>query len=715
MFGLTEQKPGLLAGPKILWPSLGRPVFLNEKQRTFTALLGIPPPAFEEASLWRGYVFEAVDPPGLRIVPRVLSVTRTSRLPRDSPLRRAFRASDRIAFYEVLFEAPPECGAAAAGRRFLLFDLVHTRLEPSRHAIAWLGHRWERFVFAFIADTHLAEEWDALETDAKRLGAPQPRPGGEILNRMGRAFSQRAFEDNVINPNRRWREFVKGVNARVRRGDLDFIVLGGDLVDYQLPRNFRFFEDMVAGRAPGSVALEAPLITIPGNHDYRRHPYRLQVYPLDRIGLHDLLRDYLFRQVRGKGRVRLGVSDVRSVLASNGGRHPLAGYLVNIDPKLDEVLTLDKTEIILLDTGCDAFRELLRIRPRRWGNFLRSVANSWLFPDSVGLTDAQAGWLSGRVGKEGAASRIIVFHAGLAGGPSAGRRTGRDAGGPEAIADLPARRRSRDSFKTRVRLEKAFARVGQGGLFQNHLSLLRAAASERQAVLGLSGHFHRRILLRLDKSTGKLWRDVSSPTELTVSSFERSAVFLGGAALGHCNARSLPPGRPEFHLVEVVGSQIVSVRGVVPADPPQHFLRVDRLDPENGEAGLSVSIEPREVWARSRRGAVDMMFLVFARPRNRLPGGFPYAIRALAPGGGRTDLPQWIERAERLEFFGDPRPAYMQTFRCEPEPEWCFRFVPMARPIGRVDVVVIAVLYAADGTGAMDKILWHPLSIRVRG
>jgi 3',5'-cyclic AMP phosphodiesterase CpdA len=715
MVGLTERKPGLLARPKFLWPSLGRPVFLSETDRAFTALIGIPPPGLDEASLRSGYALEAVDPPGLSIAPRVVHVTRTAGLPRDLPLRRAFRASDRIAFYEVRLEAPPECGAAAAGRRFLLFDLVHPRLEPGRHSVAWLCHRWERFVFAFVADTHLAEEWDGLEADAGRLGASQDRPGREIPDRMGRIFSRRAFEDNFINPNRRWREFVKEANARARRGDLDFVVLGGDLVDYQLPRNFGFFEDMVAGLAPGSVALEAPLITVPGNHDYRRHPYRLQVYPLDRCGLHDLLRDHLFRRVRGKRRARLGLADARAVLAGDGGRHPLAGYLVNIAPKLDGVLTLGNAEVILIDTGRDAFRELFRVRPRRWGNLIRSVANSWLFPSSVGLTDAQAGWLSRQVGTESTASRILVFHAGLTGGPSARRRTGPEAGGPEVIARLPERKRSGDPLKTRVRLEKALARAGPGGLLQNHLSLLRAGASEGQAVLGLSGHFHRRILLRLEKSTGELSRDVFPPAELTASSFERSAIFLGAAALGHGNPRSQPPGRPGFCRVEVAGSLIVSVRGETPSDPPPLFLRADSLDPQNGEARLSISVEPLEAWTRPGAAAVDITFVVFTRPRNGVPGRFPYAAEAEPPDGVRPDEPRWIERAERLEFFGDPRPAYIQTFRCGPEPEWRFRFVPLTRPIGRTDVVVIAELFAGGGAGALEKILWHPLSIRIRG
>jgi hypothetical protein len=388
---------------------------------------------------------------------------------------------------------------------------------------------------------------------------------------------------------------------------------------------------------------------------------------------------------------------------------------VNIDPKLDEVLTLGDAEIILIDTGRDAFRELFRVRPRRWGNFFRSVAASWLFPSSAGLTDAQAEWLSRRVGKEGPASRIIVFHAGLTGGPSGRRRTGREAEASDVIAHLPETERPRDSLETRVRFEKALARAGQGGLFQNHLSLLRAGTSEGRAVLGLSGHFHRRILLRLDKSTGELSRDVVPPAELTSSSFERSAIFVGGAALGHADPRSHPPGRPGFCRVEVAGNLIVSVRGETPSGPPSLFLRAESFDHENGEGRLFVSVEPGEAWARSGGAAADITLIVFTRPRNGVPGRFPYAAEAEPPGGVRPDEPRWIERAERLEFFGDPRPAYIQTFRCGPGPEWRFRFAPLKRPIGRTDVVVIAALFAGDGAASPDRILWHPLSIRISG
>lgn len=726
------RKHGLLTGPRFLWPSLGRPFFLSADEPAFTAFVAAPAGSLDALELRGGYRLTSVQDPRLAIVPAAEVVGKAAALPEGSPLLRVLIPRDHYAFYEVRLEVPAESAAAAAGdRRYLLFDLSHPRVATSPHALAWLNHRWERYTFVFAADTHLAEVWDHIEADFLKLESGDGMAGGEPPARLRRAFSRKSFADNFVNPNRQWQAFIREANRRGGQGDLDFIILGGDLVDYQFPKNFELFEDMVTGRVSGSAALEVPLFTVPGNHDYRRFPYRIQAYPLDRCGLHELQRDFFLRQARGERRRRLSIGDARAVLAGDGGRHPLAQYLLHINPVVDYALKVGRSRFVFLDTGRDAFRDVLHVRPRRWGNYLRSTVHSWFFPNSAGLKEGQAAFLAREAEDDDLANLIIVFHAGLVGGPVEGRR--RRGGRPEARAGrrpadpagedelpLPLKEslRAEDSLRTRIRLEKALVGngLGRGGLFQNQLSLFQAAAAGGRAALGLSGHFHRPVGLRLDKRSAGLFLRGSAAEGPIASSFEDSSYFLAGPALGHVNPRADPPGRPGFTRIDVAGDRIASVREEPLRASPQDFVRVHAQGPDGDTAWVSVitELEGPGVDLKAGNFALDITFFVFSRPSRGVPGGFPFAIEAESPNGAQPGKPRWIGRADRKAFLGGAGPAYVQDFRCEFRREWRFLFLPVGRLRGRPTAVVIAeILARREGGWTPVSLKWYPLSIRV--
>lgn len=730
MARLIKEKPTLLAEPRFLWPSLGRPFFVTDQEPAFTAFIAAPRPGPDLSSLSSGYTLNSIHEPRFVLVPRVALIRTTPALPDGSPLQRVLRPENRYSFFEVRLEVPVKPAAAAEGRRYVLFDLSHPRVEPSRQSLVWLNHRWEHAAFLFIADTHLAGSWDEVEADFIKLdGGPDPFANPPPL--LQRAFSRRAYEDNFINPNRQLGRFIREANDRAARGDLDFIILGGDLVDYQAPSNFDLFEKIVTGRATGSVALEVPLFTVPGNHDYRRFPYRLHAYPLDRCGLHDLQRDYFLKKARGERRKRLTIGDARAVLAGDGGRHPLAHYLLRISPVVDDVLRIGRSKFVFLDTGRDAFRNFLHIRPRRWRNYVRTAVHSWLFPNSAGLKEGQAEFLSREAADEGLSNLIIVFHAGLAGGPIEGqKRRGnpREAGeagrpvDPAGENDLPLSLkeslRAEDSLRTRIGLEDALVSsgLGRGGLFQNQLSLFRAAAARGRATLGLSGHFHHPVELRLDKNSGGLSINSLAAEGLSASSFEGSSYFLAGPAMGHIQSRSDPPGRPGFIRVEVAGDRIDSVRKEKFLASLRDSIGVHARGSIRDPPGVAIHIELERagIDLEARDLAIDFSFLVFSRPRRKAPGGFPFSIEAETPDAALSGKPRWISSADRRAYLGGAGPAFIQDFRCEFRPDWRFRFLPARRVQGRPTAVVLTeVLARREGGWTPVCLKWHPLSIPI--
>lgn len=686
--------------PRVLGPSLGRPVFLGAGRPSFRALVLGPGGRPGPGALGGGFRLVPVRAAGPPLPLDVLSVGPSPAGPDDARLRRdlALRTGDVL--YEVALAV--RRAPRLAGRRSALFDLVHPDLRPGRHAVVWAGHDWERFVLVFVPDLHLAEAWDGLAADAAGLPDAATRPRDGARDRLVRLFSRQAFAASFVDPNRRWRDFVREANARADRGELDLVVLGGDLVEYRLPANVAYFVDTVTGQGRGGEPLGVPLLTVPGNHDHRGPAYRLRIYPLDRYGLHDLQRDHFFRAARGEGRARPGPRDLRAVLADGRGGSPLRDYLLTVDARPDDVVSLGRTGIVLLDSGRDMFRDLVRVSPRRWGNALRALRRVWLSPASAGLDDGQAALLEREAERSDAANLIVVFHAGLAAEPA-----GEAARSPMPLGPYLA---AQDGPGTRVRLEKALARsgFGRGGLFRNPLSLFRAAARKGRNTLGLSGHFHRPVTLRLDKDSGALSFEPHRDGGIPSDAFARGSFFVGGPAPALFEPRSGPGAAPGFTRVEIAGDRIASVR-FEPSPPPERprlDVRVGRGQGSAAELILSVSPGPDAP-------AADAVFVVFSRPARGAPGRFPYRVEERTPEGALPAESRWIGRQDRKEFFGRSGPAFIAAFRGGAAGPRRFRFTPAGRP-GRKAKAIVAVEVRGEN-GAGSSIVWHPLSVDLGG
>src|SRR5262245_12973805 len=181
-----------------------------------------------------------------------------------------------------------------------LYDIVlqlpgGTHEVISAHAVYVTTSSWENFSFAHITDIHVTARADAFQRKLQRLAET-----GEVSSQTLRHFNN--FNDNFS-------AFIRYVNRLHARGEIDFVLATGDLVDYlfekseeDAPRggNFALFKSIVLGQRASTDGrageeLRVPLFTTLGNHDYRLHPYRL----LNKVAItaSDVARDGIFGRV----------------------------------------------------------------------------------------------------------------------------------------------------------------------------------------------------------------------------------------------------------------------------------------------------------------------------------------------------------------------------------------------------------------------------------
>jgi len=302
-------------------------------------------------------------------------------------------------FYRVLikFSISKEVKDFLKDRNFVMFDLSLAQERINYHSIVISKQEWKNFQLVHATDLHLAErndriynivkKWtessvkrsvdDFINTVAKKLKLKQKSKGQE----QSSSNMTIPLRKRLINPNNQLRKFIKLMNKKVYRNELDFIVLTGDLVDYSVlsrfskkarklnqfkyeESNWKIFKDIilnsksqqkVKGLKRGKELL-CPIFTTVGNHDYRPYHYDLtwgEMYK--KIGLNAaeaLALNELFSS-----------SPITAIIKSTSA---LKGYLSEINPSFDFSLNLGDNNFIFLNSGSDSFkniRDLIRGHP----------------------------------------------------------------------------------------------------------------------------------------------------------------------------------------------------------------------------------------------------------------------------------------------------------------------------------------------------------------
>ena len=172
-------------------------------------------------------------------------------------------------------EVEPIADLWGDGAGWILFDLFWARGGSRRknaHALCLLPSFSEPFGFVHLTDLHLARRNDEMLHQVLRDA--HGRSPEEITS------SYRNFNDHL-------RRALAGINEKAALGEVSFVVITGDLVDFahygwdDEPRfdgvNWRTFLEILTGDGPerdrGNPGLAVPCFTSLGNHDWRLHPY----------------------------------------------------------------------------------------------------------------------------------------------------------------------------------------------------------------------------------------------------------------------------------------------------------------------------------------------------------------------------------------------------------------------------------------------------------
>lgn len=496
--------------PEICWPAPGAPALIEEAQKTWSF---IATHRCGETVDYHGWLRQIClrSPDGEITVP--LQLIDTQAITRDLiPSRvRGFASlpeAGQRSFVECRVKVPDGTRPNLPGRS-RVFDLWNADRCLRRRCVALTRFADQRLAVAFASDFHLSCLWD------------------QIIGEIGRTTPD--LMTRLVNPSALWERFVEAVNQRWRRGELDLVVLGGDLVDHVhlqdwFPREADLSAETNVHRFLNALsALMPPVFVIPGNHDFRLFPWRPRIYGLGAIGLTKSETRRVLRESNlgagGPPRPRdLCALQTRDAM----GRTALAHHLRLLAPSTDYAIDVAGMRLIFASTGCDALVDWINLGKQRPIQFLRSLSSAWKTPDSVGFDDEQIGWITDAL--QNTRGAAVFFHAPLLhvdNDPETGNRLNSLPPFPWSL--------SRDSS----RVERLWQRAGlrKGVSFSHAGKLLESFLAAPIPVTTFSGHIHRATRIDLSRADRRMSvRPLSSPIEPAVS-----IQLLTGPAVGQAD------------------------------------------------------------------------------------------------------------------------------------------------------------------------------------
>jgi len=279
------------------------------------------------------------------------------------------------------------------GGRFLLFDILHdlpNRLENklNYHSLAISDVDWKDFKFIHATDFHISRRNDFMIKyikDRTEQNNRIYRSRKKNISKVDTFISTRDFkfreeyQEHRLNDlrvakynfNYNLRKFIAFANKKVKKNELDFVLMTGDLIDYlqiargnyQYENNFLVFLEILLGINRGldkppylkddeflnNQEIMAPVFTNVGNHDYRKGHYSIRAGGVRKIfgftrrdikGYHDIRFFNYFKALRSKDKY-------------------LRDYFRYFNPNLNFKIKIgDDYNIIFLDTGHDSIADM---------------------------------------------------------------------------------------------------------------------------------------------------------------------------------------------------------------------------------------------------------------------------------------------------------------------------------------------------------------------
>ncbi|TFF88151.1 MAG: hypothetical protein EU550_01840, partial [Promethearchaeota archaeon] len=274
-------------------------------------------------------------------------------------------------------------------KNFILFDLVHydesdKELKRNPHSIAIYNKNWKDIKFIHVTDTHIARRNDFIAYFLKLKTLYRIRKQERTFNELtysenltlNRNYQfKRGIQDDrlddfrhgKLNFNYNLRMFIKHVNDVADSGNLDFIIITGDLIDYidiaygnrKYKNNFHVLLEILLGKDNKTKFIDkellnqneinVPIFTLVGNHDYRKGHYSLKLGKLyEKFGI--TRKDI-------KGYRDKKIFFYPKALYSRDKF--LKDYYRYFNPSLNYMLEIgEKFQFIFLDTGQDSIANL---------------------------------------------------------------------------------------------------------------------------------------------------------------------------------------------------------------------------------------------------------------------------------------------------------------------------------------------------------------------
>lgn len=274
-------------------------------------------------------------------------------------------------------------------RNFVMFDIYCPNSRINYHSLVISKQNWKDFTFIHATDLHLAERNDRIYEIIKKWTESSIRESVEDffekvkkkLKIKKKKQKQETILSNIkiplrkrlINPNNQFRKFIKSMNRKVLRNELDFIVLTGDLVDYTIlsrlskklrklnefryeDSNWQIFKNTILNIPPkekykGVIRgeeLNCPIFTTLGNHDYRPFHY-------------DLTWGDMYKKIGLNASEAIALNELFSaspITALTKTSLALNGFLSEINSSIDFSIMLGNNLFVILNTGSDSFRNL---------------------------------------------------------------------------------------------------------------------------------------------------------------------------------------------------------------------------------------------------------------------------------------------------------------------------------------------------------------------
>ncbi len=309
---------------------------------------------------------------------------------------------NRDAFYLVKYEFQlnDQVKKLLSKRSFVMFDLIQIFPEPDTkvvrtnfHSVVVSTKDWNDYRFAHITDLHIAKRNDEI------LGVIKGRMshgfGSNIIriaDKISSMSDDAPIEERFQNPNNSLRLFNKWANDQMNKGQLDFAVITGDIIDFCVKTdksdkdsdflelkstNWDIFIDIITGTRPilrddyepvnllEEEELGIPIFTTTGNHDVRLFRYAitlLDIYKL--LGLRYLEANLYFDL--------FAMAPMTALIISNKALKP---YFQFINPYDNYFFKIGSNVFICLNSGPDEFLEFKSLL----------MAD----PSSTGFSDAQ--------------------------------------------------------------------------------------------------------------------------------------------------------------------------------------------------------------------------------------------------------------------------------------------------------------------------------------